>query len=345
MKVENLFVAMMTIFAVGCGGGGGGSSSAPSNGGNPGGGGGGGGGTPTVTDGKASFYGFNTQYGTSVHDVTVFQAGEVFQIPSHVAFVITDADNRYMDALIYQPTCIQGLLSYDYNAVLIHGATTAPSRVRITARATNPIITTVTELQSGGYVDLTTDTLTGTCDEGMFYDTAMDATLFQNGNTAIYKDLDGNIYFGIRSSVQVVDKTQLYPNQYKRYDHIYNGAITVSNRMATFSSPNSHLLALDSDSSSTHSSFGFTNPNTTVKGFADNSRGSHYTIQGEYRRIWNNQNAVLPLMGVTGILGGKVISVHNGIHTNAQAGDIYQHNGVNVADMKGTGTLSIYVAQ
>lgn len=341
MKVENLFVAMMTIFAVGCSGGGGGSSSAPSGGGS---GDGGGGGGPSDTANPA-FYGFNTQYGTTVADVTTFQLGELYQIPSHVAFVITDPDNRYMDALIYQPSCIQGLLEYDYNAVLIHGASTAPSRVRIKAKATNPVITTVTELQSGGYVDLSTETLTGTCSEGMFYDTSLDSTLFQNGNTAIYKDLDGNIYFGIRSTVQVVDKTLLYPFQYKRYDHLYNGAITVTNRLATWGSASSSLINLDSAGDSTNSSFGFTNPNTTVKGFADNSRASVYTIQGEYRRIWDGNNAVLPLMGVTGILGGKVISIHNGIHSNAQAGDIYQHNGVDVADMKGTGSLSIYIAQ
>lgn len=342
MKTNKNLISILALSLIlsACGGGGDGSSSttSPSNGGeNPGGGNGGGGSSPT--NANASYYGFNTQTGSTVLDVTVFQGGDVYKIDNHLAMVITDGDNRYMDALIYQPSCVIGLLEYDYNAILIKGANNAPSRVKITAKASQSVITTLVEVQTGIYgpwVEYSTETLTGTCEGGMFYDNLADATIFQNGNSVIYKDIDGNIYFGLRN--QVTDFSQLLNRQYKHYDQIDNSAINPTNTMATWGGGNASSVLLDSSSS--QSSFTYSAPNYEFTGFGSTNSNETFSDRGGFKRIWDGQTSSLPRMGMTVVLGGKVFSIHNSIRSTCASP--FSHNSQMVCTMEGSGSLSIY---
>lgn len=342
MKTIKSFLCTLVLssFLCACGGVGGGnaSNSLPSNGGgNPGGG--SGGGSPAPAHANAAYYGFNTQTGSTVTDVTIFQSGDVYKIDNHLAMVITDGDNRYMDALIYQPSCVIGLLEYDYNAILIKGANSAPSRLKITAKATQPVITTLVEVQSGTYgpwVEYRTETLTGTCSSGMFYDTAADSTIFQNGNSVIYKDLDGNIYFGLRN--QVSDFSLLLNRQYKHYDQIDSGALNPSNTMAIWSSGNASSVLLDSSSS--QSSFTYSSPNYEFTGFGSTNSNEAFSDRSGFKRIWGGQTSTLPRMGMSIVLGGKAFSIHNSVRSACSSP--FTHNSQTVCSMDGAGSLSIY---
>lgn len=346
MNLKNYFSIILAVFFLSAcgGGGGGGSASSPSNGGNPGGGTGGGGGSSGGGNGSASYYGFNSANGIVSNALPPFVSGEQFIVTNELAFIVSNLDNRTADYMIYEPTCLAGVLSYDYNAVLVKGDPTAPSRIRISASSSSVMITEYTELQSGaGYVDKTTETNSGTCTNGEFYSSVSQWVVFQNGRSILLKDMDNNIYFGFRT--QLVDKTLLHPKRYKVYHQLNNGAVDVANKLNTWTSPSASVVNLDSDGSPSNSAFGFNSPNTTAKGFASTTRGSHYTIQGNFARVWDNQTATVPMMGVTATLSGKNVSIHNAINRTCQSGDVYSHNGQNVCDMVGSGAVSFYVEQ
>jgi len=338
------FVSLAVLFLSACGGGGsgGGSISLPSNGGpNPI---DGGGGTSGGGNGSASYYGFNSANSIVSNALPPFVSGEQFVVANELAIIVSDLDNRVADYMIYEPICLAGLLTYEYNAVLIKGDPTAPSRIRISAGSSSVMITEYTELQSGaGYVDKTTETNSGTCTNGEFYSSVSQWIVFQNGRSILFKDMDNNIYFGFKN--QLVDKSQLLSKQYKVYHQLNYGAVDVANKLNTWNSISASVVNLDASSSPSDSAFGFNSPNTTAKGFASTTRGSHYTIRGNFARVWDNQTATVPMMGVTATLAGKNVSIHNAIHRTCQSGDVYSHNGQNVCDMFGSGAVSFYVGQ
>ena len=337
----SLFLAVFFLSACGGGGGGGsGSTSLPSNGGtNPGGGGTSGGG-----NGSASYYGFNSANSTVSNAFPPFVSGEQFVVANELAIIVSDLNSRLADYMIYEPTCLAGVLTYDYNAVLVKGDPTAPSRIRISAGSSSVMITEYTELQSGsGYVDKTTETNSGTCTNGEFYSSISQWIVFQNGRSILFKDMDNNIYFGFRN--QLVDKSQLLSKQYKVYHQLNNGAVAVATKLNTWNSASASVVNLDASSSPSDSAFGFNSPHTTAKGFASTTRGSHYTTQGNFARVWDNQTATVPMIGVSATLAGKNISIHNAVHRTCGSGDVYSHNGQNVCDMVGSGAVSFYVGQ
>jgi hypothetical protein len=345
MKTHKVFSLLALAFILSaCGGGSGSdSSSLPSNGRIPDGGSGGGGSTGGG-NGTASYYGFNSANAIVSNALPPFVSGEAFVVAEELAFIVSDLDNRIADYMIYEPICLAGLLTYDYNAVLVNGDPTAPSRIRISTSSTSVMITEYTELQSGlGYVDKTTETNTGVCSGGEFYSSVSQWVVFQNGRSILFKDMDNNIYFGFRN--QLVDKSLLYQKQYKVYHQLNIGAVDVANKLNTWTSSSASVLNLDASASQANSAFGFISPNTTAKGFASATRGSHYTIQGNFSRIWDNQTATVPMIGVSATLAGKNISIHNAIHRNCGSGDVYFHNGQNVCDMVGSGAVSFYVEQ
>lgn len=341
MRIEKIISLLWVAFILSaCGGG---SSPLPSNGTSPDGGSGGGGSTGGG-NGTASYYGFNSANAIVSNALPPFVSGEQFVVAEELAFIVSDLDNRTADYMIYEPICLAGLATYDYNAVLVKGDPIAPSRIRISAGSTSVMIVEYTELQSGaGYVDKATETNTGTCTNGEFYSSVSQWTIFQNGKSILFKDMDNNIYFGFRN--QLVDKSLLHSRQYKVYHQLNNGAVDVANKLNTWTSPSGSVLNLDPSSSQANSAFGFSSPNTTAKGFASTTRGSHYTIQGNFSRIWDNQTATVPLIGVSATLAGKNISIHNSIHRTCGSGDVYFHNGQNVCDMVGSGAVSFYVEQ
>lgn len=344
--IKNLIGLTILCFGLcACGGGGGGSSSTlPSNGGTTPGGGSGGGGSTSGGNGTATYYGFNSANSIVSNALPPFVSGEQFVVTGEVAFIVSDLDNRTADYMIYEPICLSGVLSYDYNAVLVKGDPNAPSRVRISASSTSTTITEYTELQSGaGYVDKTTETNTGVCNDGEFYSSTSQWVVFQNGRSILLKDMDNNIYFGFRT--QLVDKSLLPAKQYKAYHQLINGAVDVANKLNTWNSASASVVNLDASASSSNSAFGFSSPNTTAKGFASTTRGSHYTIQGNFSRVYDNQTATVPMIGVTATLSGKNISIHNAVHRTCGSGDVYSHNGQNVCDFVGSGAVSFYFEQ
>ncbi|MBK9322972.1 MAG: hypothetical protein IPM97_08535 [Bdellovibrionaceae bacterium] len=162
------------------------------------------------------------------------------------------------------------------------------------------IITEYTELQSGaGYVDKTTETNTGVCNNGEFYSSVSQWVVFQNGRSILLKE----------------------------------------------SSASASVVNLDASSSPSNSAFGFSSPHTTAKGFASTTRGSHYTIHGNFSRIYDNQTATVPMMGISATLSGKNISIHNAVHRTCGSGDVYSHNGQSVCDTVGSGAVSFYFEQ
>lgn len=128
MNLKNYFSLFLAVFFLSACGGGGGSTSLPSNGGGIGGG--GGGGSSGGDNGCASFYGFNSANGIVSNATAPFVSGEQFIVANELAFIVSNLDNRTADYMIYEPVCLAGVLSYDYNAVLVKGDPTAPSRVR-----------------------------------------------------------------------------------------------------------------------------------------------------------------------------------------------------------------------
>lgn len=337
-----ILLVLVTILA-GCGGGGSGggtSSSVPTIGDGTG-----PGGNPVEDDiASPTYFGFNTQHNSILSEATTF-IGETFEIPNEVAFSISDQNNRFMDAMIFQPSCIQGILEHRFNAVLLKGSSTSPSRVKITVSRSSVTITELTELQSGaGFVEKTTESNTGVCTDGEFYSEVSLWTLFQNGRTVLFKNMDGEIYFGMRDTAILTDKSLLYPRRYKTYHQIESGAVDVSSRLSVWSQPSASDLSIDVSGSATDSSFTFSNPNTLVRGFASNNRNSVFSLQNGFSTIWNQQANVLPMVGITAVLGGKVLSIQNGIHSNCQSGDVYMLNGNQaVCDMQGSGAISIYM--
>lgn len=337
MITKNVIYLLAFVFVFSaCGGGGGGSSttSLPSNGG--------GGGSTSGGNGSTSYYGFNSANSIVSNAQPPFVSGEEFVVAGELAFIVSDLDNRAVDYMIYEPTCLAGVLAYDYNAVLVKGDPTAPSRIRISASSSSVMIAEYTELQSGGgYVDKTTETNSGICLNGEFYSSVSQWVVFQNGRSILFKDMDNNIYFGFRN--QLVDKSQLLSKQYKVYHQLNNGAVDVANKLNTWNSASASVVNLDASSSPSDSAFGFNSPHTTAKGFASTTRGSHYTIQGNFARVWDNQTATVPTMGVTATLSGKNVSIHNAVYRTCGSGDVYSHNGQNVCDMFGAGAVSFYV--
>ncbi|MBK7962244.1 MAG: hypothetical protein IPK04_14325 [Bdellovibrionales bacterium] len=338
-------ITILSLGLIACGGGSGGSStSLPSDGGTNPGGGNGGGGSTGGGNGTASYYGFNSANSIVSNALPPFVSGEQFVVDSEVAIIVSDLDNRTADYMIYEPICLSGVLSYDYNAVLVKGDPTAPSRVRISASSSSTTITEYTELQSGaGYVDKTTETNTGVCNNGEFYSSVSQWVVFQNGRSILLKDMDNNIYFGFRN--QLVDKSLLLAKQYKVYHQLNNGAVDVANKLNTWSSASASVVNLDASSSPSNSAFGFSSPHTTAKGFASTTRGSHYTIHGNFSRIYDNQTATVPMMGISATLSGKNISIHNAVHRTCGSGDVYSHNGQTVCDTVGSGAVSFYFEQ
>lgn len=345
MSTKNVIYLLGFVFVLSaCGGGGGGSSttSLPSNGG--GNGGGGGGGSTSGGNGSASYYGFNSANSIVSNALPPFVSGEEFVVGGELAFIVSNLDQRTADYMIYEPICLTGVLAYDYNAVLVKGDPTAPSRIRISASSSSVMITEYTELQSGaGYADKTTETNSGTCTNGEFYSSVSQWVVFQNGRSILFKDMDNNIYFGFKN--QLVDKSLLQAKLYKVYHQLNNGAVDVANKLNTWNSASASVVNLDASSSPSDSAFGFNSPHTTAKGFASTTRGSHYTIQSNFSRVWDNQTATVPMMGVTATLAGKNVSIHNAVHRTCGSGDVYSHNGQNVCDMLGSGAVSFYVGQ
>lgn len=116
-KATNVLTVILTAFILSACGSGGGTSSDPSNGGGTGGGGGGGG--SSGGDGNAAYYGFSTDSSSKISNQATPLTSGVNQltIASQVTFNLRNLNNRTLDVMIYQPTCIVGLLTETYSAI------------------------------------------------------------------------------------------------------------------------------------------------------------------------------------------------------------------------------------
>lgn len=302
--------------------------------------------TPDQNNAEPGYYGFNSADSIVTKALPPFVIGEEFIVENELAVIITDINTRSGDYMIYQPSCVEGFLTHHYNAVLLKGNHGAPSRIQISVSSNTVTISEYAEsLANTGHVVKSTETNTGECNAGEFFSPISQWILFQNGRSVVFKDLDNNLYLGFRN--QIVDKSDLLFKKFKIFHHQAQGAISITNRLSVWSWPPEGIIFEDNSSNLADTSFGFSSPDTTVKGFASNWKNSVYRIKNNsnsttFAQIWNNQVSTVPMIGITAILSGKIVSIHNSVFRNCEASDVYTLSGEQVCDSVGSGGLSFY---
>lgn len=354
-KTAQIYLALiMTMLLTACGsggGGGGGSSSDPSNGGGTG----GGGGSTSGGDGNAAYYGFSSDSSTKItNQVTPLTSGvNQLTIVSQVSFNLRNLNNRLLDVTIYQPTCIVGLLTETYTAVLISGATTSPSIASIVVSATGLTFQERAMLSGVQVYDYgSLSSVSGTCTSGEM-NLGSSGTLYANGKLMLWRTGAGDLYMGGRSSVIETVMANMQLKQYDKYEQVDNGSVNPGNSLSTWSSGNAGQVVTDADATSSNSAYGNSGGNTIVKGFASNSRNARYaantngysTSTTQHTRVWTNLSADVPFYGF-GIsnLGssGKAISVTAMKRSNGST--ITANDGSTLVELiRGSGAFLIHV--
>lgn len=355
-QIRNFFLAITTILLAACGsggGGGGGTSSDPSNGGGTGGGGGGGG--SSGGDGNAAYYGFSTDSSSKItNQATPLTSGvNQLTIASQVTFNLRNLNNRTLDVMIYQPTCIVGLLTETYSAVLISGATTSPSIASIVVSATGVNFQERAMLAGVQVYDYgSSGSVSGTCTSGEM-NLGSSGTLFSNGKIMLWRTGTGDLYMGGRSSTIETVMANFQLKQYDKYEQIDNNSVSPGNALSTWTSGNAGQVVTDASASSSNSAFANSSGNTIVKSFASNTPSARYaansngysTSTTQHTRVWTNLSQDVPFYGF-GIsnLGssGKAISVT--AMKRANGSTVTANDGSTAVELiRGSGAFLIHV--
>lgn len=354
-KTIQIYLALiMTILLTACGsggGGGGGSSSDPLNGGGTG----GGGGSTSGGDGNAAYYGFSTDSATKIsNQVTPPNSGvNQLAIASQVSFNLRNLNNRLLDITIYQPSCIVGLLTETYSAVLVSGATTSPSIASIVVTATGLTFQERAMLSGAQVYDYGSPaSVPGTCTSGEM-NLGSSGTLYSNGKIMLWRTGLGDLYMGGRSSAIETVMANFQLKQYDKYEQIDNSSVNPGNSLSTWSSGNAGQVVTDADATTSNSAFGNSGGNTIVKGFASNSRNARYvansngysTSTTQHTRVWSNLSADVPFygFGISNIgSSGKAISVT--AMKQANGSTVTANDGTTLVELiRGSGAFLIHV--
>lgn len=355
MKIflNNFFTLVLTLFLTACGssgGGSGGNSPDPSNGGGTG-----GGGNPTNNDGNATYYGFSTDSASVINNqVSPLNSGtNQLTISSQVSFNLRNLNNRQLDVMIYQPTCVVGLLSETYSAVLISGANSSPTIASIVVSSSGILFQERAVLSGVQVYDYgSASPIAGTCSSGTM-NLGSSGTLYSNGKIMLWRTGTGDLYMGGRSTEIETYMANFQLRQYDKYEQIDNNSVNPSSSLSGWTSGNAGQAVTDASASSSNSSFTISGSNTIVKGFASNTPNARYaansngytTNTNQHTRIWSNLSADVPFYGF-GIsnLGssGKAISVTamkkaNGNTVTANDGS------TSVELIRGSGALLIHI--
>lgn len=352
-KIINIYLALITtMLLTACGsggGGGGGSSSDPSNGGGTGGGGGSSGG-----NGSAAYYGFSTDSSTKITNQTSPLASGVNQmtIASEITFNLRNLNTRALDAMIFQPTCIVGLLTETYSAVLLSGSNTSAAVAAITVNATGLTFQERGVLSGVNMYDYgSLASVSGTCSNGEM-NLGSSGTLYSNGKIMIWKTGLGDLYIGGRSSSIETVMANFQLKQYDKYEQINNNSVNPTSALSTWVSGDAGQVVTDLSASSSHSAFANSSGNTITKGFTSNTPNARYAANTngysisttQHTRAWTNLSSDVPFFGF-GIsnLGssGKAISVT--MTRKTFPSNVTSNNSVTVEDIKGSGSVLIHV--
>lgn len=368
--IKVLMVAMVSLVLSACGGGGGG---------------GGGGGNPTgvsgctdntatnynsaaTTDdgsctyagggggsGNAAYYGFSTDSATALTNQTspLTTGTNQMTITSEVTFNLRNLNTRIMDVMIYQPTCVAGVLTETYSAVLIDGATTAASVATIIVSASGVTFQERGVLSGIQMYDVNSQaSVSGTCSSGNM-NLGSSGTLFSNGKLMLWRTGAGDLYMGGRSSSIETVMANMQLKQYDKFEQIDNNSINPSNALSTWTSGDVGQVVTDTSASSSHSSFANSSGNTNVKGFASNTPNARYaanangysTSTNQHTRAWTNLSSDVPFYGF-GIssLGtsGKAISVAS-MRRSASSTQTANDGTTTVETLKGSGAVLFHV--
>ncbi len=352
-KTAQFYLALVvTVFLAACSPGGGGESpSDPSNDGGTGGGGGG----SSGGSGEAAYYGFSTDSATKIsNQISPLSSGlNQLTIPSQVSFNLRNLNNRQLDVMIYQPTCIEGLLTETYSVVLISGATTSPSIASIVLRATGVTFQERAILSGVQVYDYGSPlSVSGSCTSGEM-NLGSSGTLYSNGKLMLWRTGAGDLYMGGRSSVIETVMANLQLKQYDKYEQIDNGAVNPGNSLSTWSSGNAGQVLTDADATSSNSAYGNSGGNTIAKGFASSSRNARYaantngysTSTTQHTRVWTNLSADVPFYGfcISNLgFSGKAISVTAMKRANGSA--VTANDGSTLVELiRGSGAFLIHV--
>jgi hypothetical protein len=355
MKSLRIIVCVCTMAILTACGGSGGSGGAGNTADPSSGDGSGGGGSPSGGDGSAAYYGFSTDSASAItNQINPLSSGSnQMTIPSQVSFNLRNLNDRLLDVMIYQPTCILGLLTETYSAVLISGANTSATIASITISSSGILFQERAILAGVQVYDYGSSvSVAGTCSNGVM-NLGSSGSLFSNGKLMIWRTGAGDLYLGGRSTLIETVMANFQLKQYDKYEQVDNGSVNPSNALSNWLSGNAGQVVSDASASSSHSSFNNSGGNTIVKGFRSNTPNSRYaansngysTSTTQHTRVWSNLSSDVPFYGF-GIsnLGssGKAISVTamkkvNGSTVTANDGS------TSVELIKGSGAILIHL--
>lgn len=320
---------LASLFLSGCGSSGGGASpSSPDTT------------TPTIpsvpSTGEAKFYYFGTD------SSNLLTTNSMSGISNEFGLNIRDVNNRVLDIGIYQPECFVGTIEYDYNLILIDGSTTSPNRYGARLGSSSITLLTLTEGSTTTYTKAS-NTLSGSCTNGVY--TLTGGALISNGKTLLYRSNSGDLYFGIKKTLLLTDKSLLPLKKFYQYCQQDTGAVSYQNSLNVWSG-NAGMEYTDPSATSSNAAFGFTSPNYIQKYMCSSSRNSIYQIMtNQFSRIWDGNSTYTPFYGVTAVIGGKTLFLSTMVYKNCTAGDLYIFNGEYVCDPVGSGAVNFFVEQ
>lgn len=324
-----LFLGFLaSLFLTGCGGSGGGASQgSPDTS------------TPTLPSppsaGEAKFYYFQTDSSNLLTTTTMNGISNEFGLN------VRDVNNRVLDIGIYQPECFVGSIEYDYNLIMIDGSSTSPNRYGARLGSSSITLLTLTEGSTTTYTKSST-TLSGSCTNGVY--TLTGGVLISNGKTLLYRTTSGDLYFGIKKTLLLTDKSLLPLKKFYQYCQQDTTAVSYQNSLNTWIG-NAGMEYTDPSALSFDSAFGFS-PNYVMKYMCASSRNSNYLIMNnQFSKIWDGSSARTPFYGVTAIIGGKTLFLSSMVYKNCTAGDLYSFSGEFVCDPVGSGAVNFFIEQ
>ncbi len=157
--------------------------------------------------------------------------------------------------MIYQPTCIAGVLSEEYSVVLLAGNSSSASiaALIVTGSSVSFQERSVSIINNGSYDYGAPVAISGNCSNGEM-NLGASGTLYSNGKLLIWRTGLGDVYMGaIKSSVATLS-ADLQSKRFSKYTQVFAGELSPSNSLGTWLST-AGLIDTDTNATSTYSSF------------------------------------------------------------------------------------------
>ncbi len=201
--IKYLIAMMSTVMLAACGGSGGGGSDSSNLPSDPGGGSGGG---PSGGNGSAAFYALSSDNAISPYEGVSSPTG-AYLVSNQLYVDVSNATLGTLEVGVYQPTCLNGASYSDYALVLLGG--TGLSMISV------QVLSTGIRLETLSYDNnltqkkkFSSSLVSGTCANGKM--TLSDGSvIFSNGSAIVYRDISGNLYSGLSSTVAFNPTSQI----------------------------------------------------------------------------------------------------------------------------------------